>query len=84
MSSTLTYIACLLLAIVVSQSTAVPKFNEIWATDLFGTNMSFQKYDNKLVIMYQLNVFNHPALQVGCLNNLYDRYHDRGEFSRVS
>lgn len=72
----------LLLAMIISHSTAVLKFNEIWATDFFSTNMSFQKYDNKLILMHQLSpLFNSPGAQVGCLNSLYDRYHDRGERS---
>lgn len=83
MNSTLIYMASLLIfATIVSQSTAAPKFNEIWATDVFSANMSFQKYDNKLVLMHLLSpVFNHPGTQVGCLNALHDRYHDRGERS---
>lgn len=80
MNSTLVS-SLLIFATIVSQSTAVPpKFNELWATDLFSANMSFQKYDHKLVLMHLLSpVFSHPGTQVGCLNALYDRYHDKGE-----
>lgn len=80
MNSTLIYITSLLVfTMFVSQSTSL-KFNELWATDFFSTNMSFQKYDNKLILMHQLSpVFKNPGTQVGCLNALYDRYHDRGE-----
>ena len=56
------------------------KFHELYATDLKGNNVSFQKYENKLVILYQLSpIFNKPAEQIKILNLLYDDYHHKGK-----
>lgn len=55
------------------------KFNELWGEDLKSNNVSFQKYQNKLVLLYEMSpIFHHPLEQVNCLNSLYDEYHGRG------
>ena len=60
-------------------SFATLKFNSLWATDLKSNNVSFNKYENKLILLYQISPFFHkPNIEVNCLNNLYDFYSDRG------
>lgn len=70
---------------VIDQLNAVPKFNEIWLTDLKSNNVSFQKYDQKLIILYKMSpLFNKPNEQIRCLNDLFDKYHQRGMLNHMN
>lgn len=57
----------------------VIKFNDLYGLDLKCRNTSFQKYSNKLVLLYQMSpILHHPEKEVKCLNSIYDQYNARG------
>ena len=58
------------------------KFTELEGNDLKGNEVSFEKYENKCVLLLQLSpLIRRPLTQVEELNKIYDKYNGRGKNS---
>ena len=58
------------------------KFTELKGNDLKGNEVSFEKYENKCVLLVYLSpIIRNPTSQVEELNKLHDKYNGKGKSS---